>query len=160
VDCSAAVTSQVFSVRHFVYAVSQTIEEWETVFLIASMIHFLGVIFYGIFASGEKQPWADPDDEDQPAELKPPSMPGGAATGAAGGPGTASGVVDKFHSYGTTTMMTSSDLYPTKVELIQRPTESAAACGNMDSSIVGLHLNGTAGELAGDRQMQHHLHHQ
>ena len=29
-------------------------------FLIASMIHFAGVIFYAIFASGEKQPWADP----------------------------------------------------------------------------------------------------
>jgi hypothetical protein len=147
----------------FFCAVPQVIEEWETVFLIASMIHFLGVIFYGIFASGEKQPWADPEDEDQPAELKPPTMPGGAAIGGAGGPGTASaGVVDKFHTYGTTTMMTSSDLYPTKVELIQRPAETAAMCGNMDSSIVGLHLNGTASELAGDRQTQYHqhLHHQ
>ena len=34
------------------------------------MVHFIGVIFYGIFASGEKQPWADPDEEDEPAELK------------------------------------------------------------------------------------------
>lgn len=35
-------------------------------FLIASLIHFAGVIFYGIFASGEKQPWADPkEDEEQ-----------------------------------------------------------------------------------------------
>ena len=32
-------------------------------FLIASIIHFGGVIFYGIFASGEKQPWANPSDE-------------------------------------------------------------------------------------------------
>lgn len=32
-------------------------------FLIASCIHFGGVLFYGIFASGEKQPWADPKDE-------------------------------------------------------------------------------------------------
>ena len=30
-------------------------------FLIASLIHFAGVVFYGIFASGEKQDWADPD---------------------------------------------------------------------------------------------------
>lgn len=30
-------------------------------FLIASMVHYGGVIFYGIFASGEKQPWADPE---------------------------------------------------------------------------------------------------
>ena len=28
-------------------------EEWQTVFLIASSIHFFGVIFYAIFASGE-----------------------------------------------------------------------------------------------------------
>nr|KAG5698662.1 hypothetical protein BaRGS_003176 [Batillaria attramentaria] len=34
--------------------------QWQTVFLIASLIHFGGVIFYAIFASGEKQPWADP----------------------------------------------------------------------------------------------------
>lgn len=38
----------------------QTVGEWETVFLIASLIHFAGVTFYGIFASGEKQWWADP----------------------------------------------------------------------------------------------------
>ena len=33
-------------------------------FLLASAIHFLGVIFYAIFASGEKQAWADPPKED------------------------------------------------------------------------------------------------
>ncbi len=32
--------------------------EWHHVFLIASGIHFVGVIFYGIFASGEVQDWA------------------------------------------------------------------------------------------------------
>jgi hypothetical protein len=32
--------------------------EWGRVFLIASGIHFLGVIFYAIFASGELQEWA------------------------------------------------------------------------------------------------------
>ncbi|CAF1638024.1 unnamed protein product, partial [Adineta ricciae] len=37
-----------------------TREEWAHVFLIASLIHFGGVIFYGLFASGEKQPWAEP----------------------------------------------------------------------------------------------------
>ena len=41
----------------------KTREEWSHVFLIASLIHFGGVIFYGIFASGEKQPWANPIDE-------------------------------------------------------------------------------------------------
>ncbi|XP_055336533.1 vesicular glutamate transporter 1-like [Paramacrobiotus metropolitanus] len=39
-------------------------EEWEKVFLIAAVIHICGVIFYGIFASGEKQPWADPPAEE------------------------------------------------------------------------------------------------
>ena len=34
-------------------------EEWQTVFVIAGVIHFLGVIFYAIFASGELQPWAE-----------------------------------------------------------------------------------------------------
>merc|ERR1719412_3220916 len=32
--------------------------EWGHVFLIASSIHFIGVIFYAIFASGELQDWA------------------------------------------------------------------------------------------------------
>ena len=31
-------------------------------FIIASMVHYTGVIFYAIFASGEKQEWADPED--------------------------------------------------------------------------------------------------
>ena len=42
----------------------KTKEEWSRVFLIASLIHFAGVIFYGLFASGEKQPWADPKEEE------------------------------------------------------------------------------------------------
>lgn len=29
--------------------------------MIASMVHYSGVIFYAIFASGEKQDWADPE---------------------------------------------------------------------------------------------------
>lgn len=33
--------------------------EWHHVFIIASSIHFFGVIFYAIFASGEVQDWAD-----------------------------------------------------------------------------------------------------
>ena len=35
-------------------------------FLIASIIHFAGVTFYGFYASGEKQPWADPKEENDP----------------------------------------------------------------------------------------------
>jgi ACS family sodium-dependent inorganic phosphate cotransporter-like MFS transporter 6/7/8 len=42
------------------------------VFLIASIIHFCGIVFYGIFASGEKQPWADPKEDEYPQQtLKP-----------------------------------------------------------------------------------------
>uniref|UniRef100_A0AAQ5ZF85 Vesicular glutamate transporter 1 n=1 Tax=Amphiprion ocellaris TaxID=80972 RepID=A0AAQ5ZF85_AMPOC len=40
----------------------KTREEWQGVFLIASLVHYGGVIFYGLFASGEKQPWADIED--------------------------------------------------------------------------------------------------
>uniref|UniRef100_A0A8C4TEJ8 Solute carrier family 17 member 6a n=1 Tax=Erpetoichthys calabaricus TaxID=27687 RepID=A0A8C4TEJ8_ERPCA len=39
----------------------KTREEWQYVFLIAALVHYGGVIFYGIFASGEKQAWADPE---------------------------------------------------------------------------------------------------
>uniref|UniRef100_A0A183URE4 Vesicular glutamate transporter eat-4 n=1 Tax=Toxocara canis TaxID=6265 RepID=A0A183URE4_TOXCA len=39
---------------------------WEKVFLLASLIHFTGVTFYAIFASGELQDWAEPkEDEEQ-----------------------------------------------------------------------------------------------
>uniref|UniRef100_K7GJV8 Solute carrier family 17 member 7 n=1 Tax=Pelodiscus sinensis TaxID=13735 RepID=K7GJV8_PELSI len=41
---------------------TQTREEWQYVFLIASLVHYGGVLFYGIFASGEKQPWAEPEE--------------------------------------------------------------------------------------------------
>ncbi|KAL7636796.1 UNVERIFIED_CONTAM: hypothetical protein RMT77_012552 [Armadillidium vulgare] len=40
-------------------------KEWQIVFIIASVIHFLGVIFYAIFASGELQPWAEPPPEEE-----------------------------------------------------------------------------------------------
>ena len=35
-------------------------------FLIAACVHFVGVLFYGIFASGEKQPWASPPRQPVP----------------------------------------------------------------------------------------------
>ncbi|XP_003967333.1 vesicular glutamate transporter 3 isoform X1 [Takifugu rubripes] len=35
--------------------------EWQNVFVIASMVHYSGVIFYAIFASGEQQAWANPE---------------------------------------------------------------------------------------------------
>lgn len=36
----------------------QSREEWKIVFCISSAIYLFGAIFYGIFASGERQPWA------------------------------------------------------------------------------------------------------
>ena len=36
----------------------ELILQWQTVFCIASGIHFFGVIFYALFASGELQDWA------------------------------------------------------------------------------------------------------
>eukprot|EP00062_Callorhinchus_milii_P010610 gi/632955808/ref/XP_007893647.1/ PREDICTED: vesicular glutamate transporter 3 [Callorhinchus milii] len=41
--------------------IHKTREEWQNVFIIASVVHYSGVIFYAIFASGEKQDWADPE---------------------------------------------------------------------------------------------------
>ena len=38
--------------------IDQVFDEWQHVFLIASSIHFFGVICYAIFASGEPQDWA------------------------------------------------------------------------------------------------------
>lgn len=56
----------------------QTRLEWQNVFVIAYMVHYSGVIFYAIFASGEQQDWANPEstsedkcgiiDEDELAE--------------------------------------------------------------------------------------------
>ena len=99
----------------------QTVEEWETVFLIASLIHFAGVTFYGIFASGEKQPWADPPEDDDigppspdkgPPPLPPPQQPPSAA-----GPDARPA---EMSSYGATTGL--GELYQTKVEMVQIPT--------------------------------------
>ncbi|EMP28334.1 Vesicular glutamate transporter 3 [Chelonia mydas] len=43
----------------------KTREEWQNVFLIAALVHYSGVIFYAIFASGEKQEWADPESHSE-----------------------------------------------------------------------------------------------
>jgi len=39
------------------------VSDWKQVFIIAACIHIFGVIFYAIFASGERQRWADPTSE-------------------------------------------------------------------------------------------------
>lgn len=46
--------------------ITQTRQSWSEVFILAAVIHYIGVIFYGFFASGELQPWAEPKvEEDQ-----------------------------------------------------------------------------------------------
>lgn len=35
------------------------------IFIIASCIHAFGVVFYALFASGERQEWADPPEEEE-----------------------------------------------------------------------------------------------
>ena len=92
-------------------------------FLIASLIHFAGVTFYGIFASGEKQPWADPPEDDDlrtPPAVKsppPPSAPPQPPSAAGASAGAA-----ELSSYGATTGL--GELYQTKVEMVQIPTVS------------------------------------
>ena len=48
--------------------IAPTMEEtshmWQKVFIIAAAVHFVGVIFYAIFASGELQDWAVAPSED------------------------------------------------------------------------------------------------
>lgn len=36
------------------------VQSWQNLFTIAGAIHLAGVVFYGTFASGERQPWAEP----------------------------------------------------------------------------------------------------
>ncbi|XP_030115969.4 vesicular glutamate transporter 1 [Taeniopygia guttata] len=87
----------------------KTREEWQWVFLIAALVHYGGVAFYGAFASGEPQPWAEPpreeaeplaptgedeeEEEDEEGGVGPPGPPGGppasyGATGTTPAPGT------------------------------------------------------------------------
>ena len=54
-------------------------EQWQHVFLIASSVHFFGVIFYACFASGELQDWAVPPPANETMEMninKDLEMPG------------------------------------------------------------------------------------
>ncbi|XP_033199011.1 vesicular glutamate transporter [Bombus vancouverensis nearcticus] len=57
-------------------------QSWRNVFIIAACVHIFGVIFYGLFCSGELQPWADPNLDEQKTfamdefgQAKPPLPP-------------------------------------------------------------------------------------
>jgi ACS family sodium-dependent inorganic phosphate cotransporter-like MFS transporter 6/7/8 len=43
----------------------QSRENWKIVFIVAATVHFIGVTFYAVFASGELQPWAEPSTEEK-----------------------------------------------------------------------------------------------
>ena len=75
------------------------------VFIIAGVIHIVGVIFYAIFASGEKQPWADPPEETDPEEIAARTLK------------AANDIVlkEKNSTYGT------NALYKTNLQTIQEP---------------------------------------
>jgi ACS family sodium-dependent inorganic phosphate cotransporter-like MFS transporter 6/7/8 len=84
------------------------------VFLIGSLVVVGGVIFYGIFASGENQPWADPPltSYAPPLALAPqPPLPeysygvGGPSTTGGGGAALQPAAVS---SYGATTAVNES----------------------------------------------------
>lgn len=47
----------------------ELILQWQTVFCIASGIHFFGVIFYALFTSGELQDWAKSDPSEETMEM-------------------------------------------------------------------------------------------
>ncbi|CAF4862872.1 unnamed protein product [Pieris macdunnoughi] len=49
----------------------KAITEWREVFLMGATVHFIGITIYGIFASGELQPWADPPPTAYDAPMKP-----------------------------------------------------------------------------------------
>jgi len=49
----------------------RTVEQWQYVFYIASTIYLVGAIFYGLFASGERQPWAIDKEHTPPEKRKP-----------------------------------------------------------------------------------------
>ena len=92
------------NVHNTIFFFFQTRDEWETVFLIASLVHFIGVIFYGIFASGEKQSWADPPPEEIERRKSQYSL--GAPVVCA----------SKMASYGATT---DNNMFQTKEEFVQ-----------------------------------------
>ncbi|XP_048480339.1 vesicular glutamate transporter 1 [Plutella xylostella] len=46
----------------------KAITEWREVFIMGATVHFVGITIYGIFASGELQPWAEP-----PPPYEPPA---------------------------------------------------------------------------------------
>lgn len=53
---------------------TQAKDNWSVVFTIGALVHLFGIAFYGIFACGELQDWAEP-----PVQEKTVWSPSGAA---------------------------------------------------------------------------------
>ncbi|RZC34300.1 vesicular glutamate transporter 1 [Asbolus verrucosus] len=52
-------------VVHLITSSNRTREQWRIVFIVSAIIHYVGIVFYAIFASGELQEWADPTAEEE-----------------------------------------------------------------------------------------------
>lgn len=97
--------------------VNETPQEWSRVYLISAMIHFFGVFFYGAFASGEKQKWADP-------HLLPDSIDANFKPGY--------GTIDKEPMQSTNDDVP-TDAYPSKKEeMVQMPNNVPYLSNNRD----------------------------
>lgn len=53
----------------------KTHTEWQDVFILAGVIHICGVIFYGIFASGELEEWGEPPKDIQEMQMEQTQLP-------------------------------------------------------------------------------------
>ena len=43
----------------------KSVDSWQHVFIITAFVYALGAIFYGIFASGERQEWSKIDRDEE-----------------------------------------------------------------------------------------------
>ncbi|XP_076310551.1 vesicular glutamate transporter 1-like isoform X2 [Tachypleus tridentatus] len=112
---------------------NSTAEEWEKVFLIASLIHFSGVIFYAIFASGELQTWAETSTKDQGPSWNPLENAfkdeNQQQNGNITGPISIAGI--KQPSYGATGD-SQQPVFDTKEELVQAPPRDRYMHGSVE----------------------------
>lgn len=58
-NCIATIPGIVSPVVSGAIVINKSANEWQMVFFIASGIYMCGAIFYGLFASGEQQEWAE-----------------------------------------------------------------------------------------------------
>ncbi|RWS19831.1 vesicular glutamate transporter 1-like protein [Leptotrombidium deliense] len=117
--------------------------EWEKVFTLAGLIHFGGVIFYALFASGELQPWSEPtpDPNQLPAwkirqqsiqrqmSIKQGNPPLSQANGELQGKGFAAFPQPK---YGTADDVQQTSFYDTRPEYSQPPATDRYMHGTIE----------------------------